>query len=847
MTRAAAPTSATPLTWARLSTRALVQQRWVCLLVVVIVALIAGLLAAWPRVEADARADQVRFRLADASSLGSDVAGRVSAAGVVLGLAEDPYEDPPRTTEAERALWDAFDAELEALRLSTDAPLRDVLAPAQRVAVTEKAFDLPINPAVDVRGPALSLAGDPTVADRVTLADGRWPEAPAWDGQPAPTGAVDLESLPDLDVEVVVLQETAERLGLTLGEPLRVPTLSYDLAIVPVGTYTVDDPDDPYWRHITAAASPGVVEDLNAGTSVVGVGYTAADGWWRTSQATAEPARVDVWYAVDPGTLDGVDPARLGAQLRAFLGADHSLTGATFPGDTRFTSELPERLDAVAQENEAVAAVVLLVAVGPLGVALAVLALVARLLLDRRRRALAMIAARGASPRQLRTTLGVEGLLLGLPAAALGWGAVAVALGGDPGARGWVPSLALGLVPALVLTTAPLPSGLRRTRRDLRAGGVVRDVVVAVLAALVLAQVIASPTGAVAGTGDPLLIAAPLVLALAVTVAVLRVYPWLARAAHAALRRGRSLPHVLGSARAVRESAASLTSVLAVVVGVSVAVFSVVALGSLRAGLERTVWVTAGADLRISGPVVDADQLEAVQALDGVAAVAAVSTVSPAILQLPGSSPRVQLVLTDTAAYAAVLQDVPGTVGAAPVDSVAADDGVDPVPVLTSPRLGGQGADGVRLVASQNVAVEVLASGDVLPGVADSSVAWVLADAAGLPEAAAGSPPRLLLVRVAPGADPATVGTAITDVIGPAAVERSVDARDAVADTPAFRLLAGALTVSIVLAALLAVAALVLVQVTAAPARGSCSRGCGCWGCVARASAASQRGSCCRG
>lgn len=827
-----------PLTWTRLSARALADQRGACLLVVVIVAVLACLLALWPRLESTAQADQVRFRLADSSEVGRDVQGTVAAQLVMAGLTGG---DLPDTPEADAAVWQGLTDALTQLSEESPTPLRGALSAPDHVATT-KEFSLPVDPDADVRSPAVVLAGDPRIDERVTLVQGRWPAPPTWDAATPPVpGGTPLEELPDLPVEILVADATAQRLGLVLGEPLRVGNLYTDLSLVLVGTYEVDDPEATYWRYLPAAREPNVVEDFDAGTSVLGVAYTATDGFFTTLTATQEPATTTLWFEVEPAALDGVPPALLGAQLRALTAADQPLALGDAPpfASTRLGSDLPDRLDAVASENAAVATIVLLVAVGPLGVALTVLALLARLLLTRRRSALAMITARGASAWQLRRALALEGLVLGLTAAAIGWaiGWVAVAATGPAspaasgdvagllagGLRGWVPSLAVGLVPALVMATAPLPTGLRSTRRDLRAGGLVRDVVVLALAALTLAQVLGSPTGAVAGTGDLLLVGAPLVLALAVAVVVVRLYPWLARAAHEVLRRGRSLPHFLGSARAVRESGASLASVLAVVVGVSVAVFSLTTLATLRTGLERTVWVTAGADLRVSGPTVDADQLAQIRDVDGVAAAAAVATVTPAILQLPTESLRTQLYLTDTAAYADVLAQVPATVGAAPVGTLGGDDdaadGGAPVPVLTSPRLGGQGAPGARLVTSQNVEVDVRPSGDVLPGIADSSAAWVLADAAALPELAESSPPRLLLVRLAPGADAGAVTTAITDVIGAAGVTDAGGARADVADTPVFQLLSVALSVSVALAALLGIGALTLVQATAAPAR----------------------------
>lgn len=812
------------MSWWRLSRRALADQRGAVALVVLVITVLALAVTALPRFEAAARADQVRHRLADVSVPLRDLTTTVDSglfAAILPGLMVTPQEN--------EAGWAALTRALEGAREEVPSPLRETLGPAGVVQVSEQ-LTIPQVPGGDVRFPTVTLAGDPGVADRVEIVDGAPPEPVVWDpsaGSDA-SGAVPVEELPDLDVEIMLVQASAERLGLAVGDRLTVSNLYYDVTLVLAGTYRVVDPGDPYWAHVTNGAEPRVVEDFNLGTSVNGVAYVASDGWFTTAIALGLPSQTSLYYPVDITAIREGDPTLLASQLRGLTAQQVELTppaGVDLPGgpapQIRLSSELAARVDAVAGENAAASNIVLLVVVGPLGVALAVLALLTQLVLARRRPALAIVRARGASPARLRTVLGVEGLLLGLPAAAVGWGAASLLLGTSTGWRGWLPAVALGLVPAVVLVVSPLPTGLRGRRRDLAVGGVVRDVVVLLAAGLVLSQVLSVAPGAVAGTGDPLLVVAPLVLALAVTVLVLRVYPLLARGAHTVLRRGRSLTGFLGSARAVRDPGATLTSVLAVVVGVSVAVFSVVTLATLREGVERTVWVDSGSDLRISGPRIDADQLEQVRALDGVAAAATVATVSPAILSSPVESRRTTLYLVDGAAYADVLADVPPTVGAAPVAELdSGDPASSALPLMVSPRLDlAPGADGVRLSTGEGVDVRVLPSGQVLPGVADASATWVLADAAALPDVAASNPARLLLVRLAPGADGDAVAEAVVDIVGPAGVENAAAAREDATSTPVLRLLTGTLAGSVVAAALLALGALVAVQVAAAPRR----------------------------
>ncbi|HCX83869.1 MAG TPA: hypothetical protein DHV14_01775, partial [Micrococcales bacterium] len=403
-----------------LSTRALGAARGTAALVAVVVALLAGALTAWPRLQADAFAEQTRYRVAETTSTTRDVrAQRVLGQGDGFGS------------------WPELTAALERLRDDQPAPLRDVLAPAELVATTRE-LALPVNEAVDVRSPQAVLAGAPDLADRVTLVRGEWPGALVWDppaAAPPGSGPTPSEQLPDAVVDVVVADESAALLGWDLGEVLATPSFYVDLQLRLVGTYEIDDPDSTYWDFVPGAAGPGVVADLNAGTSVTAYAFTDPAGWWSVLEATREPVTTNVRYEVTPDAIQDADPGLLATQLRAFLSQNQPLRtddGVTL-AQLQFGSELPGVLEEIAAENAASTRVVALVAVGPLAVGLTVLVLLARAMLARRRAALALLSLRGASGARLRAMLAVEGVALGVPAAALG-APVAVLL--TPGGTG---------------------------------------------------------------------------------------------------------------------------------------------------------------------------------------------------------------------------------------------------------------------------------------------------------------------------------------------------------------------------------------------------------------------------
>src|SRR5699024_10725359 len=184
-------------------------------------------------------------------------------------------------------------------------------------------------------------------------------------------------------------------------------------------------------------------------------------------------------------------------------------------------------------------------------------------------------------PRQFRWWLGGEGLLIGLPAAAAGWLVAALTLPGAVSTVGVVLPLAVGLAPGVLLPIAGRPSGLRSVRRDIglqRPSTARRFVEVLVVVAAIGSCVALNMRGLDSADGgvDPLLAATPLLVAFAVTMLVMRLYPAPVAAISRRLRRGRGTVAYLGTARATRDPAGGLVPMLALVVGLSIAAFSVV-------------------------------------------------------------------------------------------------------------------------------------------------------------------------------------------------------------------------------------------------------------------------------
>src|SRR5699024_8259117 len=90
---------------------------------------------------------------------------------------------------------------------------------------------------------------------------------------------------------------------------------------------------------------------------------------------------------------------------------------ATPPLQTTFGTEVLSTFADLSRQQRATASILAVVAAGPIGVALAVFALAARLISSRRQPALALASARGGSFAQVRGAMLLEGLALGIPAA----------------------------------------------------------------------------------------------------------------------------------------------------------------------------------------------------------------------------------------------------------------------------------------------------------------------------------------------------------------------------------------------------------------------------------------------
>ncbi|MBD8078134.1 FtsX-like permease family protein [Cellulosimicrobium arenosum] len=805
----------------RLGRRQFAAHRSVSIALAVVVAVVALVVTAWPRAVAATNADQVAYELADSTPQQRDVIA-VTPSGPDLG----PAEPPGSTTlgpEAE-ATWGAFEQGLVRLRDDQLEPLRSVLGPPA-YTVEDDPRDLPRVPGNDVRFPSGVIKVDPHLAEHVTLVDGAWPAqadglSEAEDGTEIvdETGAVRVVGKQVIDVATSA--EAAEVLGWPVGD---VRAMDDVTSVRLAGTFEAVDPEGDYWAHNPYSAAPSVDEDLNMGTSVRTALYVHPASVERMLWLSPSTR---VWYPVSGDDVGADDVAPLLAQLRGFTSVPHTVVpGGSF--QLAPASELTEVLTTLLAQQRSSAAILAVLAVGPLGVTVAVLLLGAQLVVSRRRASLALLGARGASGAQLRGLMAAEGLALGLPAAAVGALAAVLAVpvsagGGEVGASTFVPALCTALAPALLFALTTSPRGLRGERADLGSrrsrlatlAGLL--VVVAATVSVVLLLQRGVLVGPDSGGVDPLLAAAPLLLALATALVVVRLAPWPVRALERVLRRRRDLVPFLGAARAVRDPAAGAVPALALVVGVSIALASGVLSTTVRDGVESLAWQEAGADLRVDGPVLDDDLVAELDAIEGVDAVATVADAGSVLLRGGASGERVRLVAVDAVALAAVQSDTPG---ARPLPA-GLGTATGALPVLVSAGTGvATGDQGVTVAAEDSADVEVLGTVTDSPGIRSPGTFVVVDRALAQDELGVSVHPRLALLAVDDGADETAVRAEIARILPTSAV---TSPHEIAAETLESPLAAGtdrAFVVAVALSGLLSAVAVVLTLMIGAPAR----------------------------
>lgn len=607
-------------------------------LVILVVAVVAFGGAAAPTLLGHARSDTVRAALQDVAPVARDLSGSVR------GIAKPG----PGTADINDELgdlatsWGAPLSQLAGLRASLPMPLRSVLGAPHAVvnvdATPALMADRSPKPANQI-----FLTFDPGFSSAVTFVDGEAPGA-------SPTGILPL----------ALSRECADALAWPVGEQrqlryARDVTITVELS----GIFDPVDAADGIWSHQSTGLRPEAVSDPEGNITYSASAYAPA-GRIKDVLVLADTASTTVWFPLRADRVHGDDAAAIAAQMRGIVGKEYAFSVTVkelFPTGLRLRTSAPIAIDGGVSRASAMTAVVWLVAVGPLAVAVVVLALAGRMLAARRVGGVRLARGRGASPRMLITLLAIEAVALGIIGAIVGVAATTWVVGWSDSSA-VVPLLA-AVTPVAVIPVSTMLAARRSGRADLglqTPGGLRRQIVGEAAVLMIAAAVVWSTAARGSSTAgvSPVLALLPLALAAAGCVVALRLVPLLLSAVEAGAQRRHGIVGLIGPARARRDPAVRAAPVLATVVGIAIALFSVAFSETVRTGIEHAAEARVGAQARVDAPYIRADELERIAAVPGVRAAAALDADERVEGRSKGRSIPLLVYVVDSAALADV-------------------------------------------------------------------------------------------------------------------------------------------------------------------------------------------------
>ncbi|MFJ6494040.1 hypothetical protein [Streptomyces virginiae] len=547
--------------------------------------------------------------------------------------------------------------------------------------------------------PSMNLLHVREAEAHVKLAEGKWPSSTPT----APAQATPGEAAP---VQVVLSQKAAATLGARVGSVLKSETrVDGTPSVEVVGLYAVLDETDDFWTDNLGCLARACEHFYNESLAwdvdaLVGTGdLDRMAAWSRTAE--------DFWQLpVDVGRLraDRLDATR--KDIASYIAGPTAATLARETGRPRLhtTSWLPERFEEARARTQAAAP---LAAIGPAGVggvAFVVLCLAGALAADRRDAELRLLLARGGSRAAIVGRLLGEGAVTVLPAAAA---ATALAVLLLPTPRLAPTLLAAAAVALLALLAFPVRAAVLLT--PARPAGRWRRPVAELLVLLAtVAAVVEVRRRGVAPPGndlDPLLIAAPLLLALCGGLLLARLQPvvtgWLARLAG----RSSGLVGFLGLARAARGSGStgrtgpSILPMIALLLAITTGGFGAAVLQSVDSSRLGVARLTVGGDAAISAygkSPLPAGLAKTAGELPGVrTSVPLWIDHDSALHGTTVRSSQVTVVVADPAAYAELSRTLGcGSFDPALLATTGASAADAPLPALFSASLAGRAVQG---------------------------------------------------------------------------------------------------------------------------------------------------------
>ena len=547
----------------------------------------------------------------------------------------------------------------------------------RRFSITSARFAVPDPPRYTT---FVSLRYQDGLDEAIKLVAGR---LPASNGEPLPLATLEfgvepppLPATPPR-VEVAISEATAAEIGADVGTTLETtldgtdPMLRsfvlrrIDVELKVVGIFSIDDPDADVWFADHRLQRPDIGgSDENPIAYATGL---VAPEAYADLTASGLPFQLAWRYFPDPGRADVGQLEAVVPDLERIQSINADATfGGFLGGPLLLRTGLLAIIERYVAERSAAEAVLSVAAIGPFALAVGAIAMLAIMLVVRRRTSLDLARGRGASGLLLLAAELWEAGLLAGGAALLG---LLVAVAVVPGRASSLSPLlavatALAAVGALVLATLPtvrrrlgrvgredaavLPSSPRRLVLELTGVGL------AVAGVLLLQQrglVIGDRASGDVVRLDPFLAAVPVLAGLAMGIVAMRLYPLPIRLFSWLAARRRDLVPVLGLRNVGRHASAANLPLLVLMLTAAFGAFASVVLSSIDHGQVGAAWAQVGADYRIeldsgTGGTVD------LTGVDGVEAVApAFLDQAATFADSPSQRSQVAFDAVDTRAY----------------------------------------------------------------------------------------------------------------------------------------------------------------------------------------------------
>ncbi|MER6366215.1 ATP-binding cassette domain-containing protein [Kitasatospora sp. NPDC001527] len=563
------------------------------------------------------------------------LAQSAATAGVRQRLAADAGRSVEVTARWSAQGLPAADPAVHAALVKTMGAIPFRTENALRAAGT---VDLPLPPegrrwATDTALTVLPVAL-PDAARYARLRGGSWPDAPAATAAPADTATGG-------HLRVALPEDAADRLGLDTGSSAVIssPGTGEPLTLTVTGVYRADPRAAAVWTGLGGA--------LGAGTALMPV-----DGRQLTALPAYRSRTLALWLALpDPAGASLSELAALRDRVAAFTRSNPARSvyhgGRPALDETQVSSRLPAAVDgqvvpALTARSLTAVPIALLALLAAL-----VLVLTARRLADAVAAEQALQRTRGAGTPRLLAAATAQWAVAAVPAALFGLllaEPLLAALLRAAGAHGlaaadgrtvwWAAAFALlvhGAALLLPLARQALdPGALRALRRRSprrlglqRAGADLALLTVALLGYLQLRHyggvVVTDTSAGFDSRADVTLVLAPMAMAVAGAVLLLRVLPAAGRLLERTARRARGLVLPLGAWRLSRDTGRQAVPVLVTLLAVACSSLAAGVLGALPDSDRDRALFTVGADLRLSGASGSQPQLRSrLAALPGV-------------------------------------------------------------------------------------------------------------------------------------------------------------------------------------------------------------------------------------